>query len=151
VSKDLDDPEDGKTDLIAPNAHQLPLYGTSSTSPAMTSGAVCDLVKASRRNKPFKETDGTQASATVEEQQRCLNLCIALLDQKLHGKLTESIMVYSRRRTRWVRDRCSDNAGGDAHTMVAGISFVGGAVEHGWYFGFFEPPISISYLRSYLS
>jgi hypothetical protein len=80
VSKVLDDPEDGKTDLIVPDACQLPLYGTSSMFPAMTPGAVCDLVKASRHNKPFGETDSTEASATVEEQQRCLNLCIALLD-----------------------------------------------------------------------
>ncbi|KAF3050621.1 hypothetical protein E8E11_010663 [Didymella keratinophila] len=92
VSNGLDDPEDGKTDLIAPDARQLRLYGTSSTSPATAPGAVCDLVKASRQNESFEETDGTETSTTVEEQQRCLNLCIALLDQKLHGKLT-GIMV----------------------------------------------------------
>jgi hypothetical protein len=79
--------------LIAPNAHRLALCGTSLTSPAITSGAVCDLRKASRQNGALEETDGIEASATVEEQQRCLNLCIALLDQKLHNRLTQSIVV----------------------------------------------------------
>jgi hypothetical protein len=79
--------------LIAPNAHRLALCGTFLTSPAITSGAVCDLRKASRQNGALEETDGIEASATVEEQQRCLNLCIALLDQKLHNRLTQSIVV----------------------------------------------------------
>jgi hypothetical protein len=59
----------------------------------MPCGAVCDLVKALRHNKLFEEIDGTKTSATVKEQKRCLNLCIALLDQKLYSKFTESIIV----------------------------------------------------------
>jgi hypothetical protein len=95
VSNSLDNSEDGKTDLIAPTIRQSPLYDTSLASPAITSGAVGDLSRTSRLNDPFtwKETTRTNDSATVEEQQRCLDLCIALLDQKLHGKLTESILV----------------------------------------------------------
>jgi hypothetical protein len=88
-----DHPADRSADLIAPNVSQLPLADTSLASPAITPGAVRGLQKDTRQDKLFKETDRTKARATVEEQQRCLNLCIALLDQKLHSKITESIVV----------------------------------------------------------
>jgi hypothetical protein len=86
-------PKDRSADLITPNISQLPLADTSLASPAMTPSVVRGLQKDTRQDKPFKETDGTEARATIKEQQRCLNLCIALLDQKLHSKITESIVV----------------------------------------------------------
>jgi hypothetical protein len=75
-----DHPADRSADLIAPDVSQLPLADTSLASPAMTPGAVRGLQKDTRQDKPFKETDGTKARATVKEQQRCLNLYIALLN-----------------------------------------------------------------------
>jgi hypothetical protein len=85
VSDDLDDPKDGRANSIAPYARQLALCDTSFTSSATTPGAVCDLRKPSRQNGPFKETDRTEVSATIKEQQGCVNLCVALLRQKLHS------------------------------------------------------------------
>jgi hypothetical protein len=39
------------------------------------------------------QQDGSTPSNTAMDQQHCLDLCIALLDHKLHGKLTDSIVV----------------------------------------------------------
>jgi hypothetical protein len=39
------------------------------------------------------QQDGSAPSNTAIFQQHCLDLCIALLDHKLHGKLTDSIIV----------------------------------------------------------
>jgi hypothetical protein len=39
------------------------------------------------------QQEGSASSNTAMDQQRCLDLCIALLDHKLHGKLTDSIVV----------------------------------------------------------
>jgi hypothetical protein len=38
-------------------------------------------------------SDSSSVTAQHEEQRRCLDLCIALLDHKLHGKLDDSIVV----------------------------------------------------------
>jgi hypothetical protein len=39
------------------------------------------------------QREGSPPLSTPMDQQHCLNLCIALLDHKLHGKLTDSIVV----------------------------------------------------------
>jgi hypothetical protein len=64
----VDHHEDRSANLIAPDVGQLLLADTSLASPAMTPSAVRGPRKDTRRDKPFKQTDGTEAKATVEEQ-----------------------------------------------------------------------------------